>query len=372
MRLLIFATFLFSLCVDTLGATQSKRYSDTTFDIAQSEGRHILVYVRSSWCATCALQEPALAQLDKSEALADLTVFIVDFDLNKGALRRFRITAQSTFILFDRKREVGRLTGETDPRLIETFFDRASSHFAKAQPFTLVSYGLAFLAGIVSILSPCVLPLIPVALGAASSSHRFGPLALGGGFLVFSASVSMLVSARALARHRCRQCPHGRRRTDDRVRGRRSVATVAGPRRPVGSAARGHGATHPDARLADPALGPVRHWRVARHGVGTVRRPHSRQRNRSRGGRQSRLRRDHHAALRRRDGRSRHARVGAVAEDLAALARAVDSAGEIGHVVLGALLILIGTAILTGIDRDISTRLLQWTPVWIERIATYF
>lgn len=43
------------------------------------------------------------------------------------------------------------------------------------------SYGAGFLAGVLSTLSPCVLPLIPVVLGTASSAHRFGPLALAGG-----------------------------------------------------------------------------------------------------------------------------------------------------------------------------------------------
>ena len=43
-------------------------------------------------------------------------------------------------------------------------------------PLTL---GLAFLAGVLSTLSPCVLPLLPIILGAAASSRRFGSLALG-------------------------------------------------------------------------------------------------------------------------------------------------------------------------------------------------
>jgi len=35
--------------------------------------------------------------------------------------------------------------------------------------------GLAFLAGLVSILSPCVLPILPIALGTAASENRLGP-----------------------------------------------------------------------------------------------------------------------------------------------------------------------------------------------------
>jgi cytochrome c-type biogenesis protein len=41
--------------------------------------------------------------------------------------------------------------------------------------------GLAFLAGVLSSLSPCVLPLLPLVLGAAAAEHKWGPalLALG-------------------------------------------------------------------------------------------------------------------------------------------------------------------------------------------------
>jgi cytochrome c-type biogenesis protein len=42
----------------------------------------------------------------------------------------------------------------------------------------IASFGLAFLAGLVSILSPCVLPLVPLVLGTAVSEHRLGPVAL--------------------------------------------------------------------------------------------------------------------------------------------------------------------------------------------------
>ncbi len=43
------------------------------------------------------------------------------------------------------------------------------------------SIGLAFLAGVLSILSPCVLPLLPMVLGAAVSEHKWGSAALAAG-----------------------------------------------------------------------------------------------------------------------------------------------------------------------------------------------
>jgi cytochrome c biogenesis protein CcdA len=43
---------------------------------------------------------------------------------------------------------------------------------------------LAFVAGAVSVLSPCVLPILPVVLGAAASEHKLGPVALAAGLAV--------------------------------------------------------------------------------------------------------------------------------------------------------------------------------------------
>lgn len=49
---------------------------------------------------------------------------------------------------------------------------------------TATSYGLSFLAGVLSTLSPCVLPLIPILMGSAASSHRYGTFALVGGLML--------------------------------------------------------------------------------------------------------------------------------------------------------------------------------------------
>ena len=53
-------------------------------------------------------------------------------------------------------------------------------------------YGLSFVAGILSTLSPCVLPLIPILVGAALSAHRLGPLALALGLALSFTLVGLL------------------------------------------------------------------------------------------------------------------------------------------------------------------------------------
>ncbi|TCP31404.1 cytochrome c biogenesis CcdA family protein [Sphingomonas sp. BK235] len=54
---------------------------------------------------------------------------------------------------------------------------------------------LAYVAGALTILSPCVLPLVPIVLSSAAQRHRLAPLALGAGLVVAFTSVGFTVAA---------------------------------------------------------------------------------------------------------------------------------------------------------------------------------
>lgn len=54
--------------------------------------------------------------------------------------------------------------------------------------------GLAFVAGLLSILSPCVLPLLPIVFGTAASEHRSGPIALAGGVALSFVVIGLFVA----------------------------------------------------------------------------------------------------------------------------------------------------------------------------------
>jgi cytochrome c biogenesis protein CcdA len=56
------------------------------------------------------------------------------------------------------------------------------------------SYGLGFVAGILSSLSPCVLPLLPLVLGSAVAAHRLGAAALACGLAISFAAAGLLVA----------------------------------------------------------------------------------------------------------------------------------------------------------------------------------
>lgn len=60
--------------------------------------------------------------------------------------------------------------------------------------FGLVTYALGYLAGAVSTLSPCVLPLLPILIASATAQHRFGPLAVAAGLTLSFAVIGFFIA----------------------------------------------------------------------------------------------------------------------------------------------------------------------------------
>lgn len=61
--------------------------------------------------------------------------------------------------------------------------------------FGLATYGLSFVAGGLSTLSPCVLPLVPILLGEAVAAHRLGLYALAAGLTLSFTVVGVLIAS---------------------------------------------------------------------------------------------------------------------------------------------------------------------------------
>jgi cytochrome c biogenesis protein CcdA len=60
--------------------------------------------------------------------------------------------------------------------------------------FGVGSIGIGFTAGVLSILSPCVLPLLPLVLTPAATERRAGVLALGAGLVASFVSAGLFVA----------------------------------------------------------------------------------------------------------------------------------------------------------------------------------
>lgn len=65
--------------------------------------------------------------------------------------------------------------------------------------FGLGAYGLGLIAGILSTLSPCVLPIIPILLGSATNAHPRAPLVLAAGLAISYALVGTLLASAGAA-----------------------------------------------------------------------------------------------------------------------------------------------------------------------------
>lgn len=183
----------------------SQPFSADVFAQAQNAGKLIVIHVNAFWCSTCEVQRPmlaaTLAELQKMPDFADIVVFNVDFDQQKDIVRRFDVQVQGTLIVFRGKVEIGRSIGDTNPDDIRRLLTRAKNTSAPV-PGRLLSggsYALAILAGLLSTLSPCVLPLLPIVLGQALVAHRLGAVALAAGLALSFVAVGMIVSTAGAA-----------------------------------------------------------------------------------------------------------------------------------------------------------------------------
>ncbi len=58
----------------------------------------------------------------------------------------------------------------------------------------LLSLAAAFLAGILTFLNPCVLPVLPIVFGSAANENRLGPIALAAGLALSFMAVGLFVA----------------------------------------------------------------------------------------------------------------------------------------------------------------------------------
>jgi thiol-disulfide isomerase/thioredoxin len=106
-------------------AVDRQRYEADAFQTALEAGKPILVHITAPWCNECRAQKLVVAALAEKPAFKDLTIFDVDFDSQKDALRQLHVLMQSTLVIFRNKTEVGRATGITKPDAIESLVKKA-------------------------------------------------------------------------------------------------------------------------------------------------------------------------------------------------------------------------------------------------------
>jgi thiol-disulfide isomerase/thioredoxin len=102
-----------------------QKFDQASFDALLRSGKPTLVMVHADWCPTCRAQAPIVSELLKKPELSVITALRVDFDAQADVVKAFRVTQQSTLIVFKAGHEVGRSIGDTRPESIEALLKRA-------------------------------------------------------------------------------------------------------------------------------------------------------------------------------------------------------------------------------------------------------
>ena len=106
-------------------AAETKPFTQADFSAAQAAGRPILVEIAAPWCSIRTKQKPIISSVAAKKEFADLTIFVIDFDSQKDALRAMKANVQSTLISFKGKQEKARSAGVTDAAEIEALMRSA-------------------------------------------------------------------------------------------------------------------------------------------------------------------------------------------------------------------------------------------------------
>jgi thiol-disulfide isomerase/thioredoxin len=100
-------------------ALEQKPYDAESFKAAQAAGKPVVIHVTAPWCPTCKAQHQVLDDLAQKPEYASITLYQVDFDSQKDALKSFKATSQSTLIAFNGATETARVVGQTGAEAIE-------------------------------------------------------------------------------------------------------------------------------------------------------------------------------------------------------------------------------------------------------------
>ncbi len=107
-------------------AIEFRPYDEASFKAAQAAGKQTVVHVTAPWCPTCKAQEQVIEGLANAPEYWNVTLFKVDFDSQKDALKAFKVNSQSTLIAFNGANETKRAVGGTSAAAIGSVFAAAA------------------------------------------------------------------------------------------------------------------------------------------------------------------------------------------------------------------------------------------------------
>jgi thiol-disulfide isomerase/thioredoxin len=104
---------LMLMLVAPLASATEIAFNQAQFDSMRAAGKPVALVFHADWCPTCRAQAPVLKELMQTPELQAVTLFVANFDTEKALKQSFRVTEQSTIIVFKDGKESARSTGDT-------------------------------------------------------------------------------------------------------------------------------------------------------------------------------------------------------------------------------------------------------------------
>jgi thioredoxin 1 len=108
-------------------ASRVKLYDKVGFTETLGAADAIVVHVHADWCPVCRKQQPIIQSLAADPAMAKVRFIQVNFDKDRDFLKTYKVSSQSTILVFRGGKEVARLTGVTDAAEIKQKLEAAVS-----------------------------------------------------------------------------------------------------------------------------------------------------------------------------------------------------------------------------------------------------
>jgi thioredoxin 1 len=115
------------IVIATVASAAEAPFNQAQFDSMRTAGKPVAVVFHADWCPTCRAQAPLLKDLLQTPALKSLTLFVADYDTETTLRQSFRVTQQSTIVVFKDGKEIARSTGDTQRDSLAALLRRAVS-----------------------------------------------------------------------------------------------------------------------------------------------------------------------------------------------------------------------------------------------------
>ncbi len=123
-RIFVLLLTMLSLLACQPSIAAGEKFDAAQFEAQLSSGKPVLVVSHAPWCPTCRAQSAVLNDLYANDTYKDIAYFVIDYDSQKEALKKFNMSRQSTLVVFKEGKEVSRSIGATSSSAIESLLNK--------------------------------------------------------------------------------------------------------------------------------------------------------------------------------------------------------------------------------------------------------